>query len=278
MRVSALPVEVIREALADSPARNRVLILDCCYSGTVTLEHQGADDDVVLAQVELSGTYTLAAAPATRVAVYEPGARYTAFTELLLAALTAGVPGPSELLTLDVLYRHLLRTANARGLPRPQQRGTGTAQDLALARNRAYRPAPAADAPAEAPAGAPPDALVDGPPDGPVGGPWVQVQAMQMVAELLAGVDVPRSRIDEAIAAAGRATDESSRDAMLTGIVPALARHDPAAARRLAREIADPERRRRALREVAQVLSTTNLTAALDVLAESRSAGGSLSP
>jgi hypothetical protein len=77
----------------------------------------------------------LAATPPNAVALAPLGAPHTAFTGLLLALLRDGLPDATPLLSLAVIHRELLRTATERGLPRPQQRGTGTSQHLALARN-----------------------------------------------------------------------------------------------------------------------------------------------
>jgi uncharacterized surface protein with fasciclin (FAS1) repeats len=61
----------------------------------------------------------------------------TALTGELLDRLTSGIPhGPAEL-TLGVIYPHLRQRLTARGLPRPQQRGTDTADRLVLVRNPA---------------------------------------------------------------------------------------------------------------------------------------------
>jgi hypothetical protein len=135
LRVSALPFDVIREILAESPAANRVLVLDCCYSGRATHEHLGADDDVVLAQLDIEGTYTLASAPGTSIARFDAASTYTAFTGMLIDLLRTGVPGGPELLTLNEIYRRLRFTAASNDLPKPQRRGTGTT-DLLAARVR----------------------------------------------------------------------------------------------------------------------------------------------
>lgn len=96
--VSALGYDDVREVLRDSRAANRVVILDCCFSGRA-IDDMAGD---VIGQLSIEGTYVLAATPPNAVALAPLGARHT-----------------------------------ARGLPRPQQRGTGTSQHLGLARNAA---------------------------------------------------------------------------------------------------------------------------------------------
>jgi len=98
----------------------------------------GTDQATIADMSVIDGTYTLTSAPANAVALAPIGAEYTAFTGELLALLRDGVPAGPELLTLGDIYRRLRRTMIGRGLPVPQQRGTGNADLLALARNRAF--------------------------------------------------------------------------------------------------------------------------------------------
>lgn len=134
--VSALAYDLLRDVVAESPARNRVVILDCCFSGRAAGDMAG--EDALHGQVGIEGTYVLAATSANAVALAPPGARHTAFTGELLQLLRSGVPEGPELLTFGTIYRHLLHTTRTRGLPVPRQRGTGTADLLALSRNPAH--------------------------------------------------------------------------------------------------------------------------------------------
>jgi len=136
LRITALPFDLIREVLSDSPATNRVLILDCCFSGRA-IPDLSSHDEAILGQVGIEGTYTLTATPATAVALAPTGATYTAFTGELLTLLRTGIPDGPELLTFATIYRRLLHALTTRGLPRPGQRGTGTVDQLALTRNSA---------------------------------------------------------------------------------------------------------------------------------------------
>ncbi|MBO3744875.1 WD40 repeat domain-containing protein [Streptosporangiaceae bacterium NEAU-GS5] len=130
----ALPFEWIRRLFLDCRATYGVLVLDCCFSGRAT-GHLSGPEEVILGQIDIQGTYTLAAAGANQPALAPPGEEYTAFTGELLTLVHAGVPDGPELLTYADIYRHLLRTLTARGLPQPHQTNRGTAADLALTRN-----------------------------------------------------------------------------------------------------------------------------------------------
>ncbi|MFG1915671.1 caspase domain-containing protein [Micromonospora sp. NPDC048898] len=136
LRVSALPYDLIRDILVESPAANRIVILDCCFSGRAVQDMAGSDE-TILGQVGIEGTYVLTATSANAVALAPLGARHTAFTGALLDLLREGVPGGPPLLTFGAVYRQLLHAAASRGIPAPRQRGTGTVDQLALARNPA---------------------------------------------------------------------------------------------------------------------------------------------
>ncbi|GAA1582241.1 hypothetical protein GCM10009789_40010 [Kribbella sancticallisti] len=132
---TAMPFEFVRHAFLDSPATNRVLILDCCFSGRA-IEAMSDPHSLVSGQVDIEGTYTLTSSAATQTSHAPNDARHTAFTGELLNLLGSGLPNDTAFITLDEIYTHLARRLTARGLPRPQRRGTGTAGQLALSRNQ----------------------------------------------------------------------------------------------------------------------------------------------
>lgn len=136
IRWTAVPFSYLRQVVADSAASNRVLILDCCFSGRA-IEAMADPRSVISGQIEITGTYTLTATSANTPAHAPSGARYTAFTGALLDLLRVGMPEGPELLTLDVIYLQLLRNLAANGSPRPERLGTLTTGFLALGRNRA---------------------------------------------------------------------------------------------------------------------------------------------
>lgn len=135
---NSLEYDKLRSAVLDSPAATKVIILDCCFSGRVVTDTMADPVAEVIGQIEVDGTYVLASAQRDQVALILPGEDHTAFTGRFLRLLREGVPEGSELLTIEDMYRQLLITMKAEGLPEPQRRGTRTAEMLALARNRAF--------------------------------------------------------------------------------------------------------------------------------------------
>lgn|GEM_PF-84764 len=133
--VSAIAYDVVRQLVRESPARNRIVVLDTCFSGLAVQDMASDPTAAVLGQVGIEGTYILTATERNAPALAPAGARYTAFTGELLRLLVGGVPDGPDLLTFSEIYRQLYAVMLARGLPVPGQRGTGTIDRLALTRN-----------------------------------------------------------------------------------------------------------------------------------------------
>ncbi|MDP9792949.1 hypothetical protein J2S43_001461 [Catenuloplanes nepalensis] len=133
---TAVPIEWIRLALADSPAKNRILILDCCFSGHAASAMTSVPS-AVTAAIDISGTFTVTSSPATSTSIAPPGDRFTAFTGELLRVLRDGIPGAGDLLSMRDIYTALVRGLHTRGMPRPQHLGTGLSGHIALGPNPA---------------------------------------------------------------------------------------------------------------------------------------------
>jgi hypothetical protein len=239
---TALRFEEVRRAFQESPARNRVIILDSCYSGRAIGGTLG--DDEVLHQLEVAGAYTLTSASATTEALYLPGELHTAFTERLLHLLHTGLPDAGELLSLGDIYRELRKQLGAEGLPKPQYCGTETTELLGLARNPRYIPTAdeatairevvasrAATAPESPRAGSPADRLR-------------QRAAVSLIAAEHNAQTIPEKDPRKALA--------------LVGIAQALAVIDPDRAERTAQSITDRYQKAHALAGVARTLAAAD--------------------
>jgi ATP-dependent Clp protease ATP-binding subunit ClpC len=124
--------------MIDSSARNRIVILDCCFAGRA-IEWMAAPGGPDAGHLDISGTHVLTATSATRHAHAPEGARHTAFTAALIDLLRRGTPDAGSLIRISDIYPNLVRALRSRGLPTPQQRGTDAIGDLALTRNPAWR-------------------------------------------------------------------------------------------------------------------------------------------
>ncbi|MGY1580294.1 caspase family protein [Streptomyces sp. MN13] len=114
----------------------RVVILDCCYSGSALTGYMGAASDIAN-RTMAEGTYVMTSSAETKPAMAPPGEKYTAFTGELLSVIEEGVPGGPDPLRMDVLFAEVRdRLAARTGIPAPQQRARNAGHAIALVRNR----------------------------------------------------------------------------------------------------------------------------------------------
>jgi ABC-type branched-subunit amino acid transport system substrate-binding protein len=129
----------VRELLVHTGrAQARVVILDCCYSGSALTGYMGAGAGTGMADHTMAeGTYVMTASAETKPAMAPPGEKYTAFTGELLRVIDEGVPGGPDPLPMDVLFTEVRARLAARpGIPVPQQRARNKGYAVALVRNR----------------------------------------------------------------------------------------------------------------------------------------------
>jgi hypothetical protein len=137
--VTGVEYERIRRALLDSPARTKIAILDCCYSGRA-IGSLSAGSVPEITRTE--GAYTLTASNMREEIARWSGAGRkndppTAFTRELLDLMYEGIPGGPAVLTLNDLYVPLQKRLLRQGLPKPNSLGTDTADRVPFTRNSA---------------------------------------------------------------------------------------------------------------------------------------------
>src|SRR4051794_3844033 len=106
-RFSAVRITDVKLAIADSPARKRILILDCCYSGRAFHGEMALNSDRIKSAIDVAGTYGIAAVPADRTAFAPPRRRLTEFTQTLVTILERGVPDKASILTIEEIFDSL---------------------------------------------------------------------------------------------------------------------------------------------------------------------------
>lgn len=137
--VTGIEYRHIRSALIGSPARIKIVILDCCFSGRAVQALSGP------AQFTgIRGAFVIAAAD--QAAHVPPPAEQdlacTSFTGELLELIRTGIENGPQVLTLDMIYAHLRTRLRDGHLPDPNRHGSDTAGDFGFARNAAYLPGP----------------------------------------------------------------------------------------------------------------------------------------
>ncbi|GCB46870.1 caspase family protein [Streptomyces sp. NL15-2K] len=120
---------------AGGGARNKVVIVDCCFSGLALEGHMGPAVEMA-DHTEVDGSYVMTASAENRLSLAPPGERFTAFTGELLRVLSEGIPDGPEFLDMETIYRSVLCELRAKGHPIPQQRIRNGGRSITLVRNR----------------------------------------------------------------------------------------------------------------------------------------------
>jgi WD40 repeat protein len=140
-KTTSLPFDAVRDALIHSPARAKIVILDCCYAGLAAPGTLGGSD--VSALVRGTGAFTIAAAGEFSRAWFETDetlpAPETYFTKHFVDVIERGIPGNGPELTLEPIFREVVEALARAGKPVPTSRATGHATQLVFARNAAAR-------------------------------------------------------------------------------------------------------------------------------------------
>jgi hypothetical protein len=145
--LTGLEYRHVRRAILDSLAQSKIIILDCCYSGKAIQTLTAGETNLADAAL-IAGAYTLTASDnAAHVpSLIEQADRLTSFTGVFIDVVRDGLVGNQEWLVLSLIYSELERRLRARGLPRPNQRGTDTIQLYPFSRNAAFVANDAVDA------------------------------------------------------------------------------------------------------------------------------------
>ncbi|WP_370344586.1 caspase domain-containing protein [Catenulispora sp. MAP5-51] len=78
VQTTALPYDLVRQTMSRCRAKNRIVILDCCFSGRAIPGIMAAgSDDVFAAQASLRGVYVITATSPTAAAMAPVDARFT---------------------------------------------------------------------------------------------------------------------------------------------------------------------------------------------------------
>ena len=136
--VTSLRFGDVRQALLDSKAAVKIVILDCCFAGLATRPSLAGN---VLDLTAGTGAYTMAATSAYTTAWYQNDPALaepqTYFTKYLADLVEQGIPGLPSRLRLDPLFRELLGNLAADGRPVPQRRTVDDAREFEFAYNAA---------------------------------------------------------------------------------------------------------------------------------------------
>lgn len=141
-RFNAVSVTELKLAMAQSPARKRMLILDCCHAGLAFQGDMAERGDVALTDqaIDVEGTYGIAAVPGEFKAFAPPNETLTRFTGAFVDVLENGIDRDQQVLNIDEVYDEIAARINRKGdAPLPRKRNWEQAERFVLARNRSLR-------------------------------------------------------------------------------------------------------------------------------------------
>lgn len=154
---TSLPFDAVRDAIRLSPARFKVVLLDCCYAGLAVGDSgrlgPGAERDIE-GRIRGTGAFVMAACGPYSSAWYENEPAnpepYTHFTKRLAEVVEAGAGAPGEL-SLGRLAEQLTEKLAADGKPVPTWLGRDQAAGLVFAKYPSRAGAVSGTAEGEAP-------------------------------------------------------------------------------------------------------------------------------
>jgi hypothetical protein len=148
-RDRSVSAKEIRDFIEDSRAERQIIVLDCCHSGAFAGDAKAAAPPPAVTSETFSGgdagLYVLTAADALQFAWDgaelrggdEAAGGSSQFTSWLVEGLEKGEAAPDdEQVTMDALYRYLLRRARSEGIAAtPQRFVKGGVGDLVISAN-----------------------------------------------------------------------------------------------------------------------------------------------
>jgi WD40 repeat protein len=142
-KTTSLPFDAVRNALVHSPAKAKIVILDCCYAGLAAPGTMAASG--VFDLIRGTGAYTMAAAGEFSRAWFETDeglpSPQTYFTKYLVDVIERGIPGQGLDLSLEAIFREVVEELARAGKPIPTSGATGHAAQFPFAGNAAARSA-----------------------------------------------------------------------------------------------------------------------------------------
>ncbi|MCT2594450.1 tetratricopeptide repeat protein [Streptomyces sp. N2-109] len=136
----SLRYDVVRDAVVTSPARRKVVIIDCCYSGRAL--NAWMSEGTTAARVDIDSTFVLTATAEDVQALCPADEEYSALTGELIRVLEGGIPGGPAELTMEAVHDQLYTALRDKGRPLPQHGPRNRGAKIVLAANPAHRGPP----------------------------------------------------------------------------------------------------------------------------------------
>lgn len=138
----AVAVTRLKRAMAQSPARKRMLILDCCHAGRAFAGEMAetTPEALIRPAIDVDGTFGIAAVPGDLKALAPPNETLTRFTGALVDVLERGIERDQPTLNVEEVFKEVERRIGRKAdAPLPRQINWDRAEAFILARNRSLR-------------------------------------------------------------------------------------------------------------------------------------------
>lgn len=135
---TTLAFDAVRDVFRASRATNRVVILDCGFSGGPAGETRIGDLEALEDRLQIEGTSLLTSPLSAQELLVEPGERHTVLTGRLLALLHSGSPDFGEMLTLRDIHGRLVVELGLDAFPEPCRFGAEKKALFGLIPNRGF--------------------------------------------------------------------------------------------------------------------------------------------
>lgn len=124
-----------KELIEQSRAKNKIIILDCCYSGLATsslgLNETGAD------HLQISGSYLITAVKGINKASADLEKEYTRFSGIFIRILLNGIRGKGILLSIENIYAEAVKKSIDIDINKiPDKKITGSTGEFKLVYNK----------------------------------------------------------------------------------------------------------------------------------------------
>jgi len=132
---SAISMDSVWDLLGKCKARQRIVLLDCCFSGSAAgVRARGNLEDALKVNASGTGSYLLTASDAIETAQEKEGDKYGVFTKHLIAGLESGDADPdgNGFVTMDDMYRYICRSVR-QDSPQKPTRQVGGSGNIVLA-------------------------------------------------------------------------------------------------------------------------------------------------
>ena len=134
LETTSIPAQKLGYLLKHSYSKKKILLLDCCYSGTCDEIFKGGDNEELRQMAEGEegkGTFVMTASAATETA--KQGEKYSIFTKYLLEGIRSGEADKDGWVYMDDLFSYVRRKVLAESAQEPQRYFNGSA--LAISRS-----------------------------------------------------------------------------------------------------------------------------------------------